>query len=67
MAAIEPEQQRRLDATVRQFAAACERLRDAATLASLEMVEMAAAMDEDLRASLEDAAAAAIKTARGMP
>jgi hypothetical protein len=58
---------RRLTATVREFAAACERMRDAATLARLEMVELAAAMDEDLTASLEDATAAAIQTARGMP
>ena len=67
MATIDPEMQRRLNATVLAFAAACERMRDAATLARLELIELAAAMDEDLTASLEDATSAAIQTARGLP
>lgn len=67
MAMIDPEMQRRLNATVLAFAEACERMRDAATLARLEMIELAAAMDEDMTASLEDATAAAIQTASGRP
>lgn len=67
MAMIDPETQRQLTATVREFAAACERMRDSAALARLEMIELAAARDEDLTASLEDATAAAIQTARRLP
>ena len=67
MATIDPEMQRRLEATVREFAAACERIRDAANMARLEMIELAAALDEDLTDSLEDATAATIQTARGLP
>lgn len=67
MAKIDPEMQRRLNAAVLDFAAACERMRDAAHLARLEMIELAAALDEDLTASLEDATAAAIQAARGLP
>lgn len=67
MATIDPEMQRRLNATVLAFAEACERMRDAATLVRLELIELAAAMDEDLTASLEDATAAAIQIASRLP
>lgn len=67
MAQVDPEMQRRLTAAVMQFSGACERMRDAATLAKFELIELAAALDDDLMASLEDATAAAIQTARGLP
>jgi hypothetical protein len=67
MAMTDPEMQRRLLASMRELTAACHRMRDVATLAKLEFVELAAAMDKDLTESLEDATAAAIQAARGRP
>lgn len=67
MAQIDPEMQRRLNGVVAEFGKACERMRNAMTLATFELVELAAALDEDLTASLEDATAAAIQVARGKP
>ena len=67
MAQIDLEMQRRLYALVSEFGAACHRMCNAATLAKFEILELAVAMDEDLTASLEDAATAAIQAARGKP
>ena len=63
----DPEMIRRLNAAVRTFSDACDRMRDAAALMRLDLVELAAAADKDLTASLEDATAAVIQRASGKP
>ncbi len=64
MAQIDPERQRRLNAVVLEFGAACQRMQDAATLATLEMAELAAVLDKDMAVSIAAATAAAIRNAR---
>lgn len=64
MAQMDPEFQKRLNASVQQFAEACQRMVTAIELSRLEMAELAAVLDRDLKASLEDASAAIIQQAR---
>jgi len=61
------EIQKRVTSTIQNLAAACDRLRDSATLAKLDMIELATAMDKERMASVEQAAASAIQSAQKPP